>query len=207
MKMEWMVGKEERDAKEKSRQERLTVKKWFQAAEHQWNAYARKVVEDVAAGIRDSSGKLKGKIITLQSQTEMTSGSINVAEASRPHHIFKEDLQPDNSQNIGWIDHTEERAHWSKNTLKHVAAGNKPGGLTMRVGILVQYPTATAAILTYLHGLRWSSVPLTLSVIHGIMIGQLQYLAPTIFKVPSSDGSLLVITKGNSCWKEDSSKC
>ncbi|KAF8993106.1 hypothetical protein BDQ17DRAFT_1431975 [Cyathus striatus] len=269
--MEWMVGKEERDVKEKSRLERLSVKKRIQAAEHQQNACAQKVVEDVAAGIRDSSGKLKGKIIRLQSQAEMTSGSINVAEASHPCRIFKEDLQPDDSQNVGrprkpenayqeatlvnwmtptlwahiadvtqkvgpgmspseiikelrklsialfckltsqvigrWIDHTGERAHWSKNTLKCVAAGNKPGGLTTRVGILVPYPTATAAILTYLHGLRQSSVPLTLSVICDIMIGQLQHLAPTIFKVPSSDGSLLVIMKGNLCWKEDSSKC
>ncbi|KAF8981727.1 hypothetical protein BDQ17DRAFT_1337197 [Cyathus striatus] len=101
MRMEWMAGKKERDVKEKYRQERLTVKKQIKVAECQCNAHAKKVAEDVAAGIHDNSGKLKGKIVTPTSQLQMTSGSINVVEASCPHCVFKEDLQPDNSQSIG----------------------------------------------------------------------------------------------------------
>jgi len=37
----------------------------------------------------------------------------------------------------GWIDQTGEAPQWSDSTLKRVAAGHKPGGLTTRVGILV----------------------------------------------------------------------
>src|ERR1700689_2931400 len=44
-------------------------------------------------------------------------------------------------------------------------------------------------ILTYLEGLRTASIPLTLTTIRGLMIGQLQHLAPEIFEERSPDGT------------------
>ncbi|KAF8988989.1 hypothetical protein BDQ17DRAFT_1434762 [Cyathus striatus] len=100
------------------------------------------------------------------------------------------------SQTVGqWIDRSGEHACWSENTLKCIAAGNKPGGLTTRVGILVDCPETTKMILTYLQGLQQAYVPLTLSTIHGIMIGQLEYFEPQIFKTPSSDSSLFTCSE------------
>jgi hypothetical protein len=53
----------------------------------------------------------------------------------------------------------------------------------------VKYPVASKTILTHLEGLRAASVPLTLTTICGLMIGQLQHLAPQIFEEWSPDGT------------------
>jgi hypothetical protein len=53
----------------------------------------------------------------------------------------------------------------------------------------VKYPIASKTILTHLEGLRAASVPLTLTTIRGLMIGQLQHLAPEIFEEQSPDGT------------------
>ena len=37
----------------------------------------------------------------------------------------------------GWIDRTGASPTWSVRTLQHVDLGNHPGGLKMRVGVLV----------------------------------------------------------------------
>ena len=42
-------------------------------------------------------------------------------------------------QTVGaWIDRTGDRPRWSDATLERVKRGNKPGGLTTRVGVLVR---------------------------------------------------------------------
>ena len=53
----------------------------------------------------------------------------------------------------------------------------------------MKYPAASKIILTHLQGLRAASVPLTLTTIRGLMIGQLQHLAPEIFEERSPDGT------------------
>jgi hypothetical protein len=53
----------------------------------------------------------------------------------------------------------------------------------------VKYPVASKTILTHLEGLRAASVPLTLTTICGLMIGQLQHLTPQIFEEWSPDGT------------------
>lgn len=42
------------------------------------------------------------------------------------------------SQTVGsWIDRSGETPRWSGRTLTHVEQGNRPGGLTTHVGVLV----------------------------------------------------------------------
>jgi hypothetical protein len=53
----------------------------------------------------------------------------------------------------------------------------------------VKYPVASKIILTHLKGLHAASVPLTLTTIRGLMICQLQHLAPEIFEDWAPDGT------------------
>ena len=51
-------------------------------------------------------------------------------------------------QTLGaWIDISGESPCWSDKTLARVERGNSPGGLTMRVGVLIKYPDAMTTIL------------------------------------------------------------
>lgn len=64
----------------------------------------------------------------------------------RPQEIVHELRKTDNivfariaPQTVGaWIDRTGPSPRWSDKTLKRVQQGNKPGGLTTRVGALVR---------------------------------------------------------------------
>jgi len=52
-------------------------------------------------------------------------------------------------QTLGaWIDRSRTVARWSDRTLERVAAGNRPGGLTTRVGVLVR-SSVPSVILIY----------------------------------------------------------
>ncbi|KAF5384182.1 hypothetical protein D9615_003148 [Tricholomella constricta] len=94
------------------------------------------------------------------------------------------------SQVVGrWIDRTGEFPRWSDNTLMRVELGNKPGGITTRVGILMKYPVQATEILELLQGLRDSSVAITLTTIRGLMVGHLEHSAPEIFTTASKDGT------------------
>jgi len=90
----------------------------------------------------------------------------------------------------GWIDRSGDKPRWSQRTLDRVERGHRPGGASTHVGVLIKYPTATENIIKTLTDLRNCSIPLTLITIHGIMIGQLEFSAPLIFKQPSQDGTL-----------------
>ncbi|KAF9008239.1 hypothetical protein BDQ17DRAFT_1323607 [Cyathus striatus] len=150
------------------------------------------IVNDRDDYVHESVNKiLYLKTIKLQSQIKPKT-CVNIAEVSRPHRSFKEDLRdendgigwprkPENSymeakymnwtnpliyihideaarklkpQTLGrWIDQTGDRPRWNDAFMCRVVAGNKPGGLTTRVGVLIKYPEATQAILKYLNGL------------------------------------------------------
>ena len=64
----------------------------------------------------------------------------------RPAEIVKELHKIDRKmfhklapQTVGaWIDRTGDRPRWSDATLERVKRGNKPGGLTTRVGVLMR---------------------------------------------------------------------
>ena len=117
------------------------------------------------------------------------------------------------TQTLGaWIDRSGDRPVWSEKTLERVGKGNKPGGLTTRVGVLVcrtnlllsplrlvkkiKYPEATAEVLGYIRSLREASITLTLNTVRGLMIAHLQHHVPQIFKEPSPDGTLFRCSEG-----------
>ncbi|RDB20753.1 hypothetical protein Hypma_012086, partial [Hypsizygus marmoreus] len=111
-----------------------------------------------------------------------------VKELKRTDPVLFEALVP---QTLGgWINRDGDRPIWSARTLERVAKGNKPGGITTRVGVLVKYPEVTTEILKFLQGLRDASVALTLNTIRGLLIAHLEHRTPQIFKDPSPDGSL-----------------
>ena len=94
-------------------------------------------------------------------------------------------------QTLGsWIDWEGAALCWSDWTLKLVCLANKPGGVTTCVGVLVKYPEVFEKILKTMEDLRATHVPLTLVTIQGIMIAQLHYNVPQIFKTPSPDETL-----------------
>lgn len=90
----------------------------------------------------------------------------------------------------GWIDRSGDKACWSARTLERVEKGHRPGGETTRIGVLIKYPEATTQAIKVLISLRDCAVPLTLTTIRGILIAQLQFLAPQVFTNPSPDGTL-----------------
>lgn len=139
--------------------------------------------------------------------------ALRAGPGMRPAEIVKECRKIDTvlfaklaPQTVGaWIDRSGERAVWSSKTLERVEKGNKPGGTTTRVGVLVRksssqsgqlthhwqidYPDTTKTILEHLHGLRNSQVALTLTTIRSIIIARLQHSSPKIFTTPSPDGT------------------
>jgi hypothetical protein len=90
----------------------------------------------------------------------------------------------------GWIDRSGDKPCWTKRTLEQVEKGHCPGGITTWVGVLVKYPEATEKIIKMLTNLHDCNIALTLTTIRGLMIAQLEFSAPLIFKTPSSDGTL-----------------
>jgi len=114
-------------------------------------------------------------------------------------------------QTLGrWIDRTGESPRWSDKTIARVQDGNRPGGVTTRVGVLVCtalyfYPQdvvfteihiqvahleVTQPFLEQLINLRALRLPLTLTTIRGLLIGHLEHFIPQIFTTPSLDGTL-----------------
>lgn len=94
-------------------------------------------------------------------------------------------------QTLGaWIDRSGDKPCWTTRTLERVKKGHRPGGITTRVGILVKYPDATEKIIKTLTDLRNCHIALTLTTVRGLMIAQLKFSAPLIFKTPSADGTL-----------------
>jgi hypothetical protein len=74
--------------------------------------------------------------------------------------------------------------------LERVERGHRPGGISTRIGVLLKYPEVTEMIIQTLTDLRNCSIALTLITIRGLMIAQLEFSAPLIFKTPSPDGTL-----------------
>lgn len=111
-----------------------------------------------------------------------------VQDLKKFNPILFEKLAP---QTLGaWIDRSGDKPHWTTCTLECVKKGHRPGGITTQVGILIKYPNVTEKIIKTLTDLHNCHIVLTLTTVHGLMIAQLKFSAPLIFKTPSADGTL-----------------